>query len=144
MTVHKRPVNPLNRDMSWVLEPLLVLPGVVHALVLSSDGMVQGASPGLSREASEGASAMMSALQGAGRAVAASFSGDEETKLRQVVVETDAGFVFAIPAGAHSVLAVFANRSVAIGVVAHHMQIQVATLGRKVMDPEPRVPDAQP
>lgn len=135
MTTRKRPVS---KDMSWVLEPLLVLPGVVHALVLSSDGMVQGASPNLSREAGEGASAMMSALQGAGRAVAASFSGNRGTKLQQVVVDTDSGFVFATPAGQNSVLAVFADRKVDMGVVAHHMQIQVATLGSKVMHSEAR------
>lgn len=135
MTTRKRPVS---KDMSWVLEPLLVLPGVVHALVLSSDGMVQGASPDLTREASEGASAMMSALQGAGRAVAASFSGNRGTKLQQVVVDTDSGFVFATPAGQNSVLAVFADRKVDMGVVAHHMQIQVATLGSKVMRSAPR------
>ncbi|MCK1794853.1 roadblock/LC7 domain-containing protein [Streptomyces sp. XM4193] len=141
MTAHKRPVSvrtPMPKDMSWVLEPLLVLPGVVHAVVLSSDGMVQGASPDLTREAGEGASAMMSALQGAGRAVAAAFSGNDAVRLQQVVVDTDSGFVFAVPAGQNSVLAVFADRKVDMGVVAHHMQIQVATLGRKVMHSEPR------
>jgi predicted regulator of Ras-like GTPase activity (Roadblock/LC7/MglB family) len=126
------------KDISWVVEPLLVLPGVVHALVLSSDGMVQGASPDLSREASEGASAMMSALQGAARTVALSFSGAEQTRLNQIVIDTDAGFVFATPAGENSVLAVFAGRDVDMGVVAHHMQIQVATLGRKVMHTQAR------
>lgn len=130
MTTPKRPVI---KDVSWVLEPLLVLPHVVHALVLSGDGLVKGASPSLTREAREGASAMMSALQGAARAVAISLSGDEGTRLRQVVVDTDSGFVFAIPAGSNTVLAVFAHREVDMGVVAHHMQIQVATLGDKVM-----------
>ena len=80
----------------------------------------------------------MSALQGAGRAVAASFSDNNNVKLQQVVVDTDSGFVFATPAGQNSVLAVFAERKVDMGVVAHHMQIQVATLGNKVMHSEPR------
>ncbi|MFF2519284.1 roadblock/LC7 domain-containing protein [Streptomyces sp. NPDC058086] len=128
------PKQPAIKDVSWVLEPLLGLPGVVHALVLSSDGMVQGASPDLSREAGEGAAAMMSALQGAARAVAVSFSGDEHTRLQQLVVDTDTGFVFATPAGMNTVMAVYATRNIDMGVVAHHMQIQVATLGRKVMN----------
>ncbi|MGK5496733.1 roadblock/LC7 domain-containing protein [Streptomyces sp. URMC 125] len=131
MTSPKRPVPS---DVSWVLEPLLDLPGVVHALVLSSDGMVQGASPDLGREAGEGAAAMMSALQGAARSLAISFSGDNGTQLRQVVVDTDSGFVLATPAGTNTVMAVYASRDVDMGVVAHHMQIQVATLGRKVMN----------
>ncbi|MFE2937745.1 roadblock/LC7 domain-containing protein [Streptomyces sp. NPDC059255] len=128
----------LQPDMSWVLEPLLVLPGVLHGLVLSADGMVQGTSPDLSREAGEGASAMMSALQGAARTLGATFSGDLETQVRQVVVETSNGFVFAVPAGDNTVLAVFAAHSVDMGVVTHHMQIQVNTLGRKVMTTKPR------
>ncbi|MCM2413313.1 MULTISPECIES: roadblock/LC7 domain-containing protein [unclassified Streptomyces] len=132
------PKRSVIKDVSWVLEPLLVLPHVVHALVLSGDGLVKGASPNLAREAREGASAMMSALQGAARAVAISLSGDSGTRLRQVVVDTDSGFVFAIPAGSNTVLAVFARREVDMGVVAHHMQIQVATLGDKVMTSQAR------
>ncbi|WP_405719664.1 roadblock/LC7 domain-containing protein [Streptomyces sp. NBC_01537] len=136
MTTAKR--SSVQQDMSWVLEPLLVLPGVVHGLVLSTDGMVQGASPGLTREAGEGASAMMSALQGAARTMGAALSGDIDTQVRQVVVETSNGFVFAVPAGQNTVLAVFAATGVDMGVVTHHMQIQVNTLGRKVMSTAPR------
>lgn len=109
-----------------------------HGLVLSTDGMVRGASPELSREAGEGAAAMMSALQGAARTMGAALSGDLETQVRQVVVETSNGFVFAVPAGPNTVLAVFAAHSVDMGVVTHHMQIQVNTLGRKVMSTAPR------
>jgi predicted regulator of Ras-like GTPase activity (Roadblock/LC7/MglB family) len=136
MTTAKKTAR--QQDMSWVLEPLLVLPGVLHGLVLSTDGMVQGTSPGLTREAGEGASAMMSALQGAARTMGAALSGDLDTQVRQVVVETSNGFVFAVPAGTHTVLAVFASLSVDMGVVTHHMQIQVNTLGRKVMNTPPR------
>ncbi|WP_406303702.1 roadblock/LC7 domain-containing protein [Streptomyces sp. NBC_00885] len=135
MTTAKRPVS---KDMSWVLEPLLVLPKIVHALVLSADGLVQGASPSLGREAREGASAMMSALQGAARTVAISLSADAGTQLRQIVIDTTSGFVFAMPAGENTVLAVFAEREVDMGIVAHHMQIQVATLGDKVMTSQAR------
>jgi predicted regulator of Ras-like GTPase activity (Roadblock/LC7/MglB family) len=136
MTSAKR--TAVQQDMSWVLEPLLVLPGVVHGLVLSADGMVQGASAGLTREAGEGASAMMSALQGAARAVGAALSGDLNTQVRQIVVETDNGFVFAVPAGENTVLTVFATHHVDMGVVTHHMQIQVNTLGRKAMNTKAR------
>ncbi|MEN8649087.1 roadblock/LC7 domain-containing protein [Streptomyces sp. 21So2-11] len=132
------PKRPMVKDMSWVLEPLMVLPKVVHALVLSGDGLVMGASPSLGRDAREGSSAMMSALQGAARAVTICLSGDDSTQLRQIVVEATSGLVFAIPAGANTVLAVFAEREADMGVVSHHMQIQVATLGDKVMNSHAR------
>ncbi|GAA2311469.1 roadblock/LC7 domain-containing protein [Streptomyces caniferus] len=121
-------------DKSWVLAPLMELPHVIHAAVISGDGFIEGASPGLQRDSGEGVAAMMSALQGAGRAVTAAFAGKDDTRLRQTVIESDDGFVFAIPAGENTCLAVFAGPEVNMGVVAHHMQIQVTTLGNKVMN----------
>ncbi|MFE1908970.1 roadblock/LC7 domain-containing protein [Streptomyces gardneri] len=139
MTAAKR---PLLHDMSWVLEPLLVLTGVRHAVILSADGLVAGASPGLTREAREGAAAMMSALQGAARSVASELSGDARARLEQVVVAVDSGFVFAVPAGENTVLALFAEKSADLEIVAYHVQIQVATLGEKVMTSKARTTGA--
>lgn len=51
-------------DKSWVLAPLLELPHVIHAAVISGDGFIEGSSPGLKRDSAEGVAAMMSALQG--------------------------------------------------------------------------------
>lgn len=115
--------------MSWVLEPLLLLKGVRHGVVLSADGMVTGASPGLSREAGEGASAMMAALQGAARTVARELSGDPLTTVEQVVVATDNGLVFAVPAGQDSVLALFAEPGCDMEVLTHQVQLQAGALG---------------
>ncbi|MEV0092304.1 roadblock/LC7 domain-containing protein [Streptomyces sp. NPDC050738] len=139
MTVPKR---PLLRDMSWVLAPLMEVPGVVHALVLSGDGMIQGASENLTREAGEGASAMASALQGAGKELVRNLAGEVESPVvHQVVVSTTYGFAFLIPAGDNTVMAVFAHSTVDMGVIAHAMQVQVAKLGAKAMSSPPRVRD---
>lgn len=51
MTVSAR--RPVREDTSWVLAPLLELPHVVHAAVVSGDGLVEGRSPGLERESAE-------------------------------------------------------------------------------------------
>ena len=115
-------------DASWVLDPLLELQGVQHGLVVTSDGMVWGASPSLAREAAEGASAMMSALQGASRALSVALSGDRAAQVRQIVVETGGGFVFALPSGQHAVLALYTTRDVDMGVVTYRMQRQAASL----------------
>ncbi|KUJ64540.1 hypothetical protein ACZ90_58395 [Streptomyces albus subsp. albus] len=130
MTAAKRSLRP---DMSWVLDPLLVLRGVRHGVVLSADGMVTGASPGLSREAGEGAAAMMSALQGAARSLATELSGDPHTTVEQVVVATGSGFVFAVPAGRDTVLALFADTGCDMESLSHQVQLQVAALAEKVM-----------
>lgn len=128
----------VREDTSWVLAPLLELPHVVHAAVISGDGLVEGRSPGLEREAAEGVAAMMSALQGAARTATGAFAGSDEVRLRQIVVESGHGWVFAIPAGENTVLAVYAGPEVNMGVVTHHMQVQVASLGAKAMSSPPR------
>jgi predicted regulator of Ras-like GTPase activity (Roadblock/LC7/MglB family) len=51
-----------------------------------------------------------------------------------VVVSTDHGFAFLIPAGDNTVMAVFAQTTVDMGVIAHAMQVQVSKLGDKVMN----------
>ncbi|GAA1890970.1 roadblock/LC7 domain-containing protein [Streptantibioticus ferralitis] len=130
---------------SWVLGPLLELPHVVHAAVLSGDGFIEGRSADLTQEEAEGAAAMMSALQGAARAATQAFSGNPKPRLRQTIIESDDGFVFVIPAGGNAYLAVFASPEVNLGVVAHQMQVQVKSLGEKVMTSPAREPagDAQ-
>ncbi|MCT2594747.1 roadblock/LC7 domain-containing protein [Streptomyces sp. N2-109] len=130
--------RPVPEDMSWVLAPLLELPHVAHAAVISGDGFVQGRSPGLEREAAEGVAAMMSALQGAARTTSLAFSGEPDVRLRQTVIESDRGWVFAIPAGENTCLTVFARPDVNMRVVTHQMQVQVATLGEKAMASPPR------
>ncbi|GAA2075972.1 hypothetical protein GCM10009801_31060 [Streptomyces albiaxialis] len=128
------PRRPVSEDMSWVLAPLMELPHVAHAAVISGDGFVEGRSEGLEREAAEGVAAMMSALQGAARTTSRAFSGEEDVRLRQTVIESDRGWVFAIPAGENTCLTVFATPEVNMRVVTHQMQVQVATLGDKAMN----------
>lgn len=123
----------VREDTSWVLAPLLELPHVIHAAVISGDGLIEGRSPDLARDSAEGVAAMLSALQGAARTTTAAFAGEFDVTLRQTVIESDLGWVFAIPAGDNTCLAVFAGPEVNMGVVTHQMQVQVATLGSKAM-----------
>lgn len=132
MTIPAR--RSVREDTSWVLTPLLELPHVLHAAVISGDGLIEGRSPDLGREAAEGVAAMLSALQGAARTTTAAFAGEPDVRLRQTVIESDRGWVFAIPAGENTCLAVFAGPEVNMGVVTHQMQVQVATLGSKAMN----------
>lgn len=128
----------LAEDQSWVLRPLLEVVGVRHAVVLTSDGLVAGVSPGLPREAGEGASAMMSSLIGAARNVARELSQNPDAAVVQVVVAVNEGFVFAVPAGRNAMLALYADGSTDMQRIAHLVQVQVAMLGDKAMGAQAR------
>jgi predicted regulator of Ras-like GTPase activity (Roadblock/LC7/MglB family) len=130
--------RPVREDLSQVLAPLLEVPHVIHAAVISGDGLIEGRSPDLEQDTAEGAAAMLSALQGAARTTTAAFAGDYDIQLRQTVVESDRGWVFAIPAAGAACLAVFAGRDVDMGEVTHRMQVQVAALGTQTLNSPPR------
>lgn len=85
---------------------------------------------------------MMSALQGAARTLAQELSGKPGTEVEQVVIATNTGFAFAVPAGQNSVLAVYADPSTDMEILSHHVQIQVSTLGTKAMNARPRESEA--
>ena len=124
------------QDLEWTkraLQTLTQLHGVVHGVVLTSDGMIKGASSGLSREAAEGAAAVTSGLQSCARQVAGAFSGLPGTALRQVVVETSDGFVFSVPAGAHTHLVLYTTREADLGMVSYEVHRHIGNLGERVL-----------
>jgi predicted regulator of Ras-like GTPase activity (Roadblock/LC7/MglB family) len=124
------------RDLEWTkrtLRTLTQLHGVVHGVVLTSDGMVKGASYGLSREAAEGAAAVASGLQSCARQVAGALSGQPASALRQVVVETGDGFVFSVPAGTHTHLVLYTTREADLGMVSYEVHRHIADLGERVL-----------
>ncbi|WP_405013992.1 roadblock/LC7 domain-containing protein [Kitasatospora sp. NBC_01539] len=138
MSTTRRPVSD---EISWVLTPLLELPGVQHALIATGDGLVEGASPDLSRASAERVAAMTATLHAASRAFTTAFTDVEKPKLAQTVVESDLGFAIVVPAGQNTSLAVFATPDAQLGNIAYQMQVQVAALARALASPA-RQPDA--
>ncbi len=128
-------------EISWVLTPLLELPGVLHAVIATGDGLVEGASEDLSREAAERVAAMTATVHAAARAFTTAFTDDETPKLAQTVVESELGFAIVVPAGQNTSLSVFASPDAQLGNVAYQMQVQVAALSRAMASPA-RHPDA--
>lgn len=123
-------------DPSWVLRPITDINGVLHALILSIDGMDVGASGGLSREAAEGIAAMTSALHGAARSAANKALGaPDRTPVTTITVQTDYGTFMLMPAGAKSnaFIAVAGGPDMPMGVVAHTMAKQASKLGEQLM-----------
>lgn len=117
-------------DISWVLEPLLELPGVQHAVIATGDGLVEGSSVRLDRATSERVAAMTATLHAAGRAIVSAFGGDPEPRIAQSVVEFGGGYVVLVPAGEHASLALLASADAELGNIAYQMQVQVAALAR--------------
>ncbi|WP_395294005.1 roadblock/LC7 domain-containing protein [Kitasatospora hibisci] len=125
-------------EISWVLTPLLELPGVLHAVIATGDGLVEGASDGLGRASAERVAAMTATLHAASRAFTTSFTDVEQPRLAQTVVESDLGFAIVVPAGENTSLAVFTTSEAQLGNVAYQMQVQVAALGRALASPARR------
>ncbi|WP_371477773.1 roadblock/LC7 domain-containing protein [Kitasatospora sp. NBC_00315] len=121
-------------QISWVLTPLLELPGVLHAVIATGDGLVEGASQDLSRASAERVAAMTATVHAAARAFTTAFT-DQQPRLAQTVVESDLGFAVVVPAGQNTSLAVFASPDAQLGNVAYQMQVQVAALSRAMASP---------
>ena len=122
-------------EISWVLTPLLELPGVLHAVIATGDGLVEGASRGLSRASAERVAAMTATVHAAARAFTTAFTDEEQPKLAQTVVESDLGFAVVVPAGQNTSLAVFAAPDAQLGNIAYQMQVQVDALSRAMASP---------
>ncbi|MET8541328.1 roadblock/LC7 domain-containing protein [Kitasatospora sp. NPDC004799] len=128
-------------EISWVLTPLLELPGVLHAVVATGDGLVEGASAGLERASAERVAAMTATVHAAARAFTTAFTDAERPRLAQTVVESDLGYAIVVPAGENTSLAVFTSPDAQLGNVAYQMQLQVAALGRALASPTRRQDD---
>ncbi|MEU2354433.1 roadblock/LC7 domain-containing protein [Streptomyces misionensis] len=147
-------------DPSWVLDPITTISGVHIALIISSDGIVVGASEGTTKgpanrtERDEHAtratvdrvSAAISSLHGASRAAAVEALGaHEKTPIQTITVQLDidptsqdgmsAGTLMVMPVGGgtNAYLAAAFGPAVPMGIIAQTMATQAKKLGEKVM-----------
>ncbi|MFB7943584.1 roadblock/LC7 domain-containing protein [Kitasatospora phosalacinea] len=129
------PLRRHTEDLSWVLTPLLDLPGVQNAVIATGDGLVTGQSADLGRDGADRVAAMTASLHAAARAFTTAFTGAEKVALNQTVVESEHGYAVVTPAGENSSLAVFALPGADLGTIAYQMQVQVAALARALASP---------
>ncbi|WP_049577286.1 roadblock/LC7 domain-containing protein [Streptomyces sp. SBT349] len=127
------PVTKPKLDLSFVLTPILEVPDVQHAMVVTADGFFEAHS-GLDNETAEKLSAVLASLLASARGTSLTYYGGEAA-LRQVMVETFDGYVFVIPAAENTYLAVFTGPGVAMDSVSYEMQKQVQTLGKAMASP---------
>src|SRR2546430_5268568 len=120
-------------QLDWLLDDLVArVPPIEKAVILSRDGLVIGASGGLSREDAEYLSAVASGFQSLARGTGRHFGGGA---VRQTIVEMDEAFLFVTAAGQGACLAVLAGADSDIGVIAYEMAMLVSRVGQTLTAP---------
>jgi predicted regulator of Ras-like GTPase activity (Roadblock/LC7/MglB family) len=115
-------------ELNWLLDGLVNQVAQVHqAVVLSSDGLLVGASTGLTRENAEHLSAVAASFQSLARSAGRQFGGGA---VRQTIVEMDHAFLFVTAAGSGACLAVLAGSDADVGLIAYEMAMLVKRVGQ--------------
>ena len=115
-------------ELNWLLDNLVNQVAQVHqAVVLSSDGLLVGASVGLTRENAEHLSAVAASFQSLARSAGRQFGGGA---VRQTIVEMDHAFLFVTAAGSGACLAVLAGADADVGLIAYEMAMLVKRVGQ--------------
>jgi predicted regulator of Ras-like GTPase activity (Roadblock/LC7/MglB family) len=118
------------RDLSWLVSAFAErVPGVAHAVVVSSDGMLVAVSDHLPRDHADKLAAITSGLVSITVGAAQMFDHDV---VKQTVVEMGRGFFLVMGIRDGSILAVLAARDADIGVVGYEMARLAKQAGEKL------------
>ncbi|MFI5795706.1 roadblock/LC7 domain-containing protein [Streptomyces sp. NPDC051677] len=116
-----------NQELGWLLDDLTErVDHVRHALVLSNDGLVAGASTGLRREDAEHLAAVSSGLHSLAKGSGRHFSAG---RVRQTMIEFDDAVLFVTAAGTGSCLCVLSAAEADMGQIAYEMTLLVNRVG---------------
>jgi predicted regulator of Ras-like GTPase activity (Roadblock/LC7/MglB family) len=123
-------------DLGWLLDDLVArVAEISKAVVLTRDGLVVGASAGLTREDAEHLSAMAAGMQSLARGAGRHFGGG---RVRQTIVEMENAFLFVTAAGEGSCLAALTTATADVGLVAFEMAVLVKRVGPHLLvNPRP-------
>jgi predicted regulator of Ras-like GTPase activity (Roadblock/LC7/MglB family) len=114
--------------LDWLLDELVTrVAQVLHAVILSRDGLVIGASQSIGREDAEHLSALAAGFQSLARGAGRHFHGGA---VRQTIIEMEEAFLFVTAAGQGSCLAVLSPADADVGLVAYEMAMLVKRVGQ--------------
>ena len=114
-------------NLNWVVSNFVRnVPGVIHTIVVSSDGLLIAVSDDLDRATADQLSAVASGLSSLTQGAARYFGGG---RVHQTVVEMEKGFLFVMLISDGSCLAVLATLDSDIGLVGYEMAMLVARCG---------------
>lgn len=117
----------LDRGLDWLLDDLTNrVEYIRHALVLSNDGLVTGASTGLRREDAEHLAAVASGLHSLAKGSGRYFGAGS---VRQTMIEYDDAVLFVTAAGTGSCLCLLSGAEADIGQIAYEMTLLVNRVG---------------
>ncbi|GAB3479253.1 roadblock/LC7 domain-containing protein [Nocardiopsis coralliicola] len=131
--------NNAAKDLNWLLDGLVERAvGARYAIVLSADGLLLGNSSELEKDDAEQLSAIASAFQSLARGTGKQFDGG---RVLQTVVEMERAYLFVTGAGSGACLAVVAEESSDVGLIAYEMNVLVEQVGRS-LDAAPRAAES--
>ncbi|MFF3846261.1 roadblock/LC7 domain-containing protein [Streptomyces sp. NPDC002328] len=124
----------MNDDLSWMLDSALEIPGALHAVLISADGLLMARTQDFGKDDADRVAAAMSGVQSLSRSLAF-FCEDATQRWRQTLVEFDGGWVFLISAGEGAYLGVSASPEVDMADITFRMQQLVGQLGKALTTP---------
>lgn len=117
----------VGNGLAWLLDDLTKrVPHVQHALVLSNDGLVTGASGDLDRPTAEHLAAVSSGFHSLAKGAGRQFGTGG---VRQTMIEFEEGYLFVTAAGDGGCLSVLSGMDADIGQVAYEMTRLVRRVG---------------
>ena len=123
------------QNLNWLVNTFVHnTPGVAHAAVVSSDGLLLAISKRLDRARADQLAAVASGLASLTQGAARVFDAGS---VNQTIVEMEKGFLFVMSVSDGSCLAVLAAPSCDIGLVGYEMALLVARTG-DVLTPQLR------
>jgi predicted regulator of Ras-like GTPase activity (Roadblock/LC7/MglB family) len=127
------PVTQTSDGLGWLLDDLVErVPSASRAVVLSVDGLLMGSSRGMNQDDAEHMSAIAAGFQSLARGTSRHFSAGT---VRQTIVEMESAFLFVSAAGQGACLAVLADASSDIGLIAYEMAMLVKRVGQVLSSP---------
>ncbi|WP_207944542.1 roadblock/LC7 domain-containing protein [Actinomadura rubrisoli] len=117
-------------ELDWLLDDLVKRVGEVRqAVLLSRDGLVMGASGGVTRKEAEFLAALSSGFHSLANGARDHFKAKQ---VRQTVVELDGLLFFVMPAGDGSCLAVLSDAGGNAGLVAYETTMLIKRVRRQL------------
>jgi predicted regulator of Ras-like GTPase activity (Roadblock/LC7/MglB family) len=114
--------------LDWLLDDLVSrVDHVLHAVILSRDGLVIGASRSIDRDDAEHLSALAAGFQSLARGAGRHFRGGA---VRQTIIEMEHAFLFVTAAGQGSCLAVLSPADTDVGLIGYEMAMLVKRVGQ--------------
>jgi predicted regulator of Ras-like GTPase activity (Roadblock/LC7/MglB family) len=118
---------PSNGQLGWLLDTFArSTPGVVHALVVSGDGLRIAATPSMDVQLMDQLSAATSGLVSLARGTARLL---DRSPVTQTIVEMHGGHLFVTPISDRSLLTVVAAEDCDMGMIGYHMTELAAQVG---------------